>query len=108
MRKVASISVLLALLALPLAGPLLARAPCTCCRHAECELAVRATGGCCGASALPDTTVPSQLPAAIHLAAPAVDVDAVAPAMAVLASSTEVSRVSRPTHSILLVLSLRI
>jgi hypothetical protein len=108
MRKVASISVLLALLALPLAVPLLARAPCTCCRHAECELAVKATGGCCGASAIPDTTVPSQLPAATDLAAPAVDVDAVAPAMAVLASSTEVSRVSRPTHSILLVLSLRI
>jgi len=108
MRKVASISVLLVLLALPLAGPLLARAPCTCCRHAECELAVRATGGCCGASAIPDTTVPSQLPAAIHLAAPAVDVDAVAPTMVALAGFAEVSRVSHPTHSIFLVLSLRI
>jgi hypothetical protein len=108
MRNVASISVLLALLALPLAGPLLARAPCTCCRHAECELAVRATGGCCGASAIPDTTVPSQLPAPAHLAAPAIDVDAVAPTMAALARSTEVSQVLHPAHSAFLVLPLRI
>jgi len=108
MRKVASISVLVVLLALPLAGPLLARAPCTCCRHAECELAVGTTGGCCGASAIPDTTVPSQLPAAIHLAAPAVAVEAVAPTMVALAGFAEVSRVSHPTYPAFLVLPLRI
>jgi hypothetical protein len=108
MRKVVSISVLVVWLALPLAGPLLARAPCTCCRHAECELAVRATGGCCGASAIPDTTVPSQLPAAIHLAAPAVAVEAVPPAMAAPAGSVEVGRVSHTLHSVHLVLPLRI
>ena len=108
MRKVVSISVLVVLLALPLAGPLLARAPCTCCRHAECELAIRGAGGCCYASAIPDTTIPSQLPAAIHLAAPAVAVEAVPPTTAVLAGSAEVSGVSRPTHSAFLVLPLRI
>lgn len=70
MVKVVSITVLLTLLALPLAGPLLARTFCTCCANAECELTVRATGGCCGTSAIPDTTIPAHQAMALQLAAP--------------------------------------
>lgn len=77
MRHFISISVLVVLLALPLAGPLLAKAPCTCCSQAECEQVVKAAGGCCGASAIPDTTVPSYQAVGLHLSPPAVVAQAI-------------------------------
>jgi hypothetical protein len=107
MAKLVSISVMSVLLGLPVAGPLLARAPCTCCAHGDCQLAFRSTS-CCRASAIPDTTIPAHQAITWHLAAPAVvplPLNAGSPLVGLAESPTYIPY---PSHAVLLTVPLRI
>lgn len=103
MRKLVSITMLLLLLGLPIAGPLLAAM--SCCPQ-PCDSTFRPAGSCCQASALPGGTAPARTAISPELAAPEMAGLLPDPDMALLEAS--VAAVSHPSHTVFLATPLRI